>query len=128
LDLRELNVGADVLRQAFRARPSVIFVTTHSGVILEATSAAAAFLNMPLDRLLGKPLLHFIARRDTRRFRGFVKNGAGESIGVDLRPRGGRPHAMVMTVQPAPQRLIWTARAVAVREEAAAVGPTRRCA
>jgi PAS domain-containing protein len=103
-------LAAESLRSAFRASPTLVFLTTQRGVVLDATSAAAASLNVHLGALLGKPLLHFVARGDTGRFRSFVADGALDSITVKLRPRGGHPVATSLTVRPAPQRLIWVAR------------------
>jgi PAS domain-containing protein len=98
-----------LLRAAFRACPTVIFLTTGRGIIVDATDAAARFLNVPVDVLRDKPLLHFVARGDTRRFRSFVNEGAREPISIKLRARHGPMHTVRLEVRSETGRLIWLA-------------------
>jgi PAS domain-containing protein len=108
---------AALLRAAFRACPAVVLLTTQNGIILDATRAAAAFLNVEIAFLQHKPLLHFVARRDTRRFRAFVNEGAHGAVTVELRPRHGSPRPVRITIQPAAGRLIWFAEPQPVPRE-----------
>jgi PAS domain-containing protein len=100
---------AALLRAAFRACPAVVILTSQNGIIVDATYAAAAFLNVEIAFLQRKPLLHFVARRDTKRFRAFVNEGARDAISVELRPRHASPRPVRITIQPAAGRLIWFA-------------------
>jgi PAS domain-containing protein len=106
---------AESLRSAFRSSPNLVFLTTPRGVVIDATSAAAAFLNVALRVLVGKPLLHFVARADVKRFRAFVNEGPHDDIAVRLRPRHGHPVATSLRVRTAPERLVWTAELAAGR-------------
>ncbi len=86
-------------RVAFRACAAVIFVTSSKGIVLDATEAAASFLNVHLGFLCGKPLLHFVARGDTHRFRAFVEDdGAAPTVSFRLRPRHGAPSEVSMQI------------------------------
>jgi PAS domain-containing protein len=98
-----------LLRAAFRACPTVIFLTTGRGIIVDATDAAAQFLNVPVGLLLDKPLLHFVARGDTKRFRSFVNEGAREPISLRMRARHGPIHSVRLEVRSEMGRLIWLA-------------------
>ena len=55
------------------ATPAAWVQTDGRGIIRAADDAAARLFNVTLQRLLGTPLLHFVARRDARLFRGMVK-------------------------------------------------------
>jgi PAS domain-containing protein len=103
----EAAIELQLLRAAFRACPSIMFLTTGRGVIVDATDAAAEFLNVPAGVLRDKPLLHFVARGDTRRFRSFVNAGAREPIAIKLRARGGPMHSVRLVVRSEAGRLIW---------------------
>jgi len=69
--------------------------TDTRGVIQAANPLFARLLGVHPLFLAGKPLLHFVARGDTRAFRDFVKsigNGASEErLVVRFRPRHGSP-------------------------------------
>lgn len=99
--------AAVFLRVAFQVCPTVGFITTTGGVIVHATNAAATFLNVAIEALKGRPLLHFVARGDTRRFRAFVNGGARGVMSVRLRPRHGTPLAVSMAIHHVPGRMIW---------------------
>lgn len=117
-----MNEPADevrLLRAAFRACPSIVFVTTERGIVLDATGAAVDFLNVARDTLHGKPLLHFVARGDTKRFRSFVNEGARETITIKLRARHGPVREVRVVVQPESGRLIWLVHAGPVAEAVA---------
>ena len=77
--------------ELFNSSPMPKLLSDAYGVIVEANAAAATLLNMPARFLEKKPLLHFVARQDTRRFRKFVA-GLGDREGeatceVRIRPR-----------------------------------------
>jgi PAS domain-containing protein len=108
---------AALLRAAFRACPAVVFLTTPAGIIVDASDAAATFLHVDVAFLRRKPLLHFVARRDTKRFRAFVNEGAQDAIFVALRPRHASPRPVRITIQPAAGRLIWFAEPAAAPDD-----------
>jgi PAS domain-containing protein len=92
--------AAMVYKRAFHALPMVSFLTDRRAIILDATEAAARFLNLERDVLRTKRLLHFVARRDTRAFRllaDSLRADRVEPFSVALRPRHGRPCAMTLT-------------------------------
>lgn len=97
---------AKALQGAFRACPAV-FLTTTRAIIIDATAEAGEFLNVHVGFLVNKPLLHFVARGDTRRFRTFVNLGVWEPIRVQLRPRHGRPRAVTLAIHQAEASLLW---------------------
>lgn len=75
-------------------------VTSRSGAIRESSPDVATLLRV--DRLPGKLLIAFVARQDTRAFRGWLRAlhrpGASRSITVRLRPRGGDPFPASLSV------------------------------
>jgi PAS domain-containing protein len=104
----------DLYRDSFYAVPLVSFLTDGRAIIVDASRTAAAFLNVATSALLMKPLLHFIARGDTRAFRTLIREIGTDQIGpfvARLRPRHGTPRAMTMTARSVGGRsnLIWIA-------------------
>jgi hypothetical protein len=81
-------------------------------VIADANRSAVAFFNVLRTSLVGKPLLFFVARRDTRAFRErarTLRERPSGSLVVQLRPRGGAPRPMRLTFEPAQGTLLWLA-------------------
>jgi PAS domain-containing protein len=102
----------DAYRVAFLAHPAVGLVTDGRAVIADANRSAVAFFNVQRRALVGKPLLFFVARRDTRAFREHVRSlpqRLSGSLVVQLRPRGGTPRPMRLTFEPAQGSLLWLA-------------------
>ena len=56
-------------RAVFDAMPLASIVTDHVGVVLEANHTAAALLDRPVGRLIGRPLAALVSEADRRRFR-----------------------------------------------------------
>ena len=80
-------------QELFDLAPDGYLVTDASGRIREANRAAAALLNVPCDRLVGKLLVNFIPVRERPPFRTAL-NGLRETdrlpeLDVALRARGG---------------------------------------
>ena len=114
---------ADLYRDSFHAIPLVTFLTDQRAVILDASRTAVTFLNVTPAAIFMKPLLHFVARRETRAFRELVRDMAFDQVGpvvAKLRPRHGVPCAMSMTAMRVGARgaFIW----VAIPEKPAPVG------
>jgi PAS domain S-box-containing protein len=69
-------------------------LTNIRAVVREANSATGALLNMPARFMVGKPLLHFVARQDTREFRARLleleAHPGNDNFDLHLRPRHGR--------------------------------------
>jgi PAS domain S-box-containing protein len=85
-------------RDLFDAAPDPYFVTDSNGVIREANFAAGALLHVEPQFLVGKPLIHFVARGDTRAFRDAISTMSAspekakiEHLEVRLRPRDKAP-------------------------------------
>jgi len=99
-EARFCESAESLYRQAFQEIAAIVFLTDARAIIVDASGAAASFLNVNLDFLQGKPLLHFVARRDTRGFRERIDGlpSAMSPFVAALRPRGGKPCAMTMTV------------------------------
>lgn len=96
------STSTEAYRALFQSVPIPCIHSDTRGVILEVNVAAARLLNMPASRLVGKPLLHFVARGETRPFREMVR-GLGRAperalLTVHLRPRGGRPVSRAVQV------------------------------
>jgi hypothetical protein len=92
----------DFYERVFHAAPVVSFLTDPSSVIVDASDAAASFLNVGRHALRAKPLLHFVARGDTRIFREHVTRPLGDGIGpfvAALRPRQEKPCVMTLTAR-----------------------------
>ena len=100
---REL-VEAERLRywELFQLAPDAYLVTDPAGVILEANHAAAALLDVPAQRLTGKPLGVFVppdARRDFRaRLAQAAELGRVDDWEVTLGTRGRDPVEVSCTV------------------------------
>jgi PAS domain S-box-containing protein len=93
---------------AFQTCPLIGLVTDWRAVIRDANRAALTFFGVDHAVLVGKPLLHFVARGDTRSFRERARDlSQAESLVVALRPRGGQPRRMRLTIQRASARLVW---------------------
>lgn len=91
--------------------------TNGSGKILQASETVSRWLNVPVERLAGSPLLHYVGRRDTGAFRTLVKTlGYGSSyqaVTVRFRPRGGAQQLVSASVaNVGPNTYEWTLRAV----------------
>jgi two-component system, sensor histidine kinase PdtaS len=92
-------------REFFDLAPEAYLVTGIFGGIQEANRAAGTLLKMSVPRLLGKPLLIFIAAADRPAFvTRLLQLQEGEPVeGWDMRvvPRQGPPVAVACTVAPA---------------------------
>lgn len=107
-----IDAHGDAYRAAFLAHPAIGLVTDERAVITDANRSAVAFFNVASAALVGKPLLFFVARRDTRAFREHVRTlwqHRSGSLLVQLRPRGGSPRKMRLTFEPAQGSLLWLA-------------------
>ncbi len=100
---RERDLSSNSRRACFgkacRASPAFSIVTDERAIILDGTPRAASFFNVRREALKNRPLLHFVARRDTRAFRSFIRQltDRGGPIVVELRPRHGKPCPMILT-------------------------------
>jgi PAS domain S-box-containing protein len=111
----------------FDGNPDACILTDRRGTIEEANAAAAKMLGMPADRLEGRLLIGFVARRDTRIFRdrlhSFDPKGDTAPFEVRVRPRGGSPYVVVLHpsgIARYDERLggvLWTIRPAAVRAQ-----------
>jgi len=94
-------------RKLFDAAPVACLVTDRAGVVREANRTAADLLNVPIDRLVGKPFVSFLVEGDRRRFhselarlvKGYIWDAEG-AFGV--RPRHRQPLAVGFHVGPVP--------------------------
>jgi PAS domain-containing protein len=117
----------------FLNAPDAYVVTDLRGSTQDANIAAGTLLSVDAAFLRGRPLVAFVARNDTRAFRGLVRDlaraatpiGGGRSFTVRMRPRG-QPvflcHALVSAVSSAqgrPIALRWTLRRLDTPEAAA---------
>ncbi len=125
-DLELANVNAELRRQTEllaqarrflereRARCADLFdgaadayvETDAQGVVREANRAAAALVALPQELLVGKLLISFVARGDTRAFRGYLAGLGGseaseetQTFEVRIRPRGGTPFVAAVSVR-----------------------------
>jgi PAS domain S-box-containing protein len=94
--------------------------TDSQGIVRLANARLATFLGVSPGFVIGKPLLHFVVRADTRAFRSVVKalgqRGEHEAFRARLRPRhAGVPFQAEIWVRAARARLarcyVWTIRA-----------------
>lgn len=95
--------------------PAVVVRTDAAGRIIGPSEAAARWLNVPSERLVGIRLLHFVTRRDTHAFRAMVRalryDAAPRRAAVQIRPRRARPELVDATVKSvAPDTFEWTLR------------------
>jgi hypothetical protein len=90
--------------------------------VCEANAAAGETLRVPSSFLVGKPLLHFVARQDTRAFRVRVveaETTEAARFEVRMRPRGHAPFLASIAVRHVrgedgrTLRLMWTIQSVA---------------
>ena len=100
-------------RLTARDAEAVRLYSDAEGIIVEPNPAAARWLNVPAERLVGMRLLHFVARSHTRVFRAIVKGlghpGCTLAGTVAFRPRKGRPQLVHSSVEKqAPNRYAWT--------------------
>jgi PAS domain-containing protein len=93
----------DVYRVLFRSAPRPCIWSDRRGVIRDANVAAALLLKMPPPHLVGRELLHFVVRGDTRAFRTAVralpKDQSDLRLAVRVRPRGGHPVGVALIVK-----------------------------
>ncbi len=95
---------------AFQTCPVVGLVTDERAVVRDVNAAAEEFFCVGRIAIVGKPLLYFVARGDTRMFRERVRVlRTVRSLLLELRPRGGRACVMRLTVERAPASYIWWA-------------------
>jgi PAS domain S-box-containing protein len=96
---RERARSADLFDDA----PDAYVETDARGVMREANRAAAAFFAHPQELLVGKLLIAFVARGDTRDFRRHLLALGGpedepRTFEVRMRPRGGTPLLTTLSV------------------------------
>ena len=79
-------------RELFEQAPVAYLVTDAKGTIQEANAAAKAVLAVPGERLVGEPLVLFIANRDRRAFFKLIARPATAARSeMSLVPRSGAP-------------------------------------
>lgn len=86
----------------FDAAPDAYVTTDPRGIIREANAAAAGLLGVAQRALPGKLLIGFVARRDTRAFRGklnALNEEHAQAFSLHLRPRGGAPFRASLSVR-----------------------------
>jgi PAS domain-containing protein len=91
----------------FMHAPDAYVMTDARGTIQEANLAVGRLLQVNRDLLPGRPLIGFVARRDTAMFRDFV-HALGEArssestreLLVRMRPRGGQPFVTAVQAFP----------------------------
>lgn len=92
----------ETYRRLFQSFPIPCLCSDGRGVVRDVNEAAVRLFNVPIARLVGKPLAHFVARGDTRSFHAFVRDleAAPDPLDrpVHFRPRGGRPSARMTRV------------------------------
>jgi PAS domain S-box-containing protein len=90
----------------FDSSPEAYVETDAHGVVREANRAMATLLAHPQEQLIGKLLIAFVARGDTRAFRRHVLAlggpDAARAFQVRMRPRGGAPFLASASVRPVP--------------------------
>jgi PAS domain-containing protein len=91
----------------FMHAPDAYAVTDARGTIQEANLAVGRLLHVSRDLLPGRPLIGFVARRDTALFRDFVRalgearsSDAPRELLIRLRPRGGQPFVTAVRAFP----------------------------
>ena len=135
-DLRAL-LEREVVRRAdlFEGLPDGCILTDGSGVIEDANEGAERMFALPTGRFVGKLLISFVARRDTRAFRDRLREiqatRTPPPFELSLRPRGGAPFAAVLNGRRLAShsgRLIgirWTLRPARTTTEIPAMGELR---
>jgi PAS domain S-box-containing protein len=90
----------------FDSSPEAYIETDAHGVMREANRATATLLAHPQEQLIGKLLIAFVARGDTRAFRRHLLALGGPEGGrtfqVRMRPRGGAPFLAAASVRAVP--------------------------
>jgi PAS domain S-box-containing protein len=90
----------------FDSSPEAYVETDAHGVVREANRATAALLAHPQEQLIGKLLIAFVARGDTRAFRRHLMALSGpeaaRAFQVRMRPRGGAPFLASASVRVVP--------------------------
>jgi PAS domain S-box-containing protein len=112
----------------FDFAPDGYLVTDPLGVIREANHAASELLDVPADRLTGKPLANYIAEGQRRSFRAVLhrlgEDGKGSEFWAHLLSRRREPRDVSLTVavardaQMAPIALRWLVRDISERKRA----------
>lgn len=86
----------------FEFAPDGYLVTNAQGIIQEANQAAAQFLNVSKQFLVGKPMINFIPLEERQRFRGELiqipQSDRAREILVRLQPRHGEIFDAALTV------------------------------
>ncbi|HZU83289.1 MAG TPA: histidine kinase dimerization/phospho-acceptor domain-containing protein [Polyangiaceae bacterium] len=116
----------------FTGAPDAYIVTDLRGVTDEANVAAGALFGVEPRSLVGRALITFVARQDTRAFRDLLREletapaGVARAVSLRMRPRG-RPvfvvqvrAAVVRTSSGKPLAVRWTLRRHAPAEQQAA--------
>ncbi len=102
----------------FESTAEATVETDARGVMREANRAAATLLAHPQEQLVGKLLIAFVARGDTRAFRRHLSSltavEAVPAFEVRMRPRGGVPFLASVSVRavPGPGAFRWALRCV----------------
>ncbi|HEY8088271.1 MAG TPA: PAS domain S-box protein [Polyangiaceae bacterium] len=99
----QLQLERERYLDLFEHAPDAYVTTDGRGAIREANLAAAALLGVGREVLLGKLLIAFVARRDTRAFRdrlNELRQSTGQHVlSVKLRARGGIPFPATVSVR-----------------------------
>ncbi|MFW6357834.1 MAG: helix-turn-helix domain-containing protein [Chroococcales cyanobacterium] len=107
-ELEKLRFQAEAERNSywhiFQSFPYPYLVTNGEGIILDANSAAAGLLNIPLSFLIDKPLSLFIIQEERQRFRYKLHQMLSATVvpeyKIHLHPRHGRPVEMLAKITP----------------------------
>jgi PAS domain S-box-containing protein len=87
----------------FDQAPDGYVFTNRSGIIREANIAAAKLLVMRREALVGRLLISFVARKDTREFRECFTDAARRreprAMQLHLRPRSARPFRAKLSIR-----------------------------
>jgi PAS domain S-box-containing protein len=102
-------------RELFDYTPGGCAVTNADGIIREANFGVAGLLNVPRERLAGKPITLYVSEADRRLVRTWLASFAGEIASakrtseaatglatkeIELQPRAGAPFPAAVTVAP----------------------------
>jgi PAS domain-containing protein len=95
-------LSAEAYRKLFQILPKPCLCSDRRGIVRDVNESALHFFNVTMWRLVGKPLIHFVARGDTRSFRELVRGIEAMpnafQLAVRFRPRGGRPAPRLVRV------------------------------
>ncbi len=112
---RDLEEERRRYRGLFDLTPGGCAVTSVEGIIREANFGLAALLNVPLERLVGKPISLYVGEADKRAVRTWLASFAGENAPatrasdvatkpgtreIELQPRSRAPFPALVTVAP----------------------------